>query len=158
MPASAAVCVPAPLAGTGEKSLVTHYYRSILRRAPDTSGKSYWDAEAARVLAFGVNVNEVWFAMAQQFYFSAEYGALNRDSTGFVTDLYSTFFNRAPDGAGLAFWNSNLSQGMPREVALAEFMFSTEFRNFTQAIFGNAGVRAEVDACLLYTSPSPRDS
>ena len=40
----------------------------------------------------------------------------NRDNTGFVTDLYNTFFNRAPDGGGLAFWMGQLQQGMPREV------------------------------------------
>jgi hypothetical protein len=43
---------------------------------------------------------------------------------------------------------NNLSNGMPREVALAEFMFSTEFRNFTQAIFGTATVRAEVNMAI----------
>jgi hypothetical protein len=30
------------LVGTSEKSLVTHYYRSILRRAPDAGGKTFW--------------------------------------------------------------------------------------------------------------------
>jgi hypothetical protein len=134
-----------PLSGTGEKSLVTHYYRSILRRAPDDGGKAYWSGEAARVQALGLNVNEVWFAMAGSFFASAEYQAFGRDDTGFVTDLYNTFFNRAPDGDGLAFWTGQLSSGLPREVTLVAFMFSTEFRNFTQAIFGTTAVRAEVD-------------
>jgi hypothetical protein len=93
-------------------------------------------------------VNEAWFAMAQFFFFSPEYLGFNRDDTAFVTDLYTTFFNRAPDGGGLAFWTSNLQQGMPREVLLASFMFSTEFANFTQAIFGNTGARAEVDVVM----------
>src|SRR6185369_16622825 len=79
------------------------------------------------------------FAMAQAFYFSGEYAAFNRDNTGYVTDLYNTFFNRAPDSGGLAFWVGQLASGMPREVALAEFMFSTE------AIFGNVSARAEVN-------------
>ena len=132
------------LTGTGERSLVTHYYRAILRRAPDTGGKAFWDGEALRVSALGVNVNETWFAMAQTFYSSAEYAAFNRNNSAFATDLYATFFNRAPDTAGLNFWISNLGQGMPREVALAEFMFSPEFRNFSQAIFGASAARAEV--------------
>ena len=75
--ASAAIAVS--LDGTGERSLVQHYYQSILRRAPDASGRAFWEAEAARVLALGANVNETWFAMAQQFYGSAEYAAFNRD-------------------------------------------------------------------------------
>jgi hypothetical protein len=133
------------LSGTGEKSLVTHYYRSILRRAPDDGGKAYWSGEAARVQALGLDVNEAWFALAATFYTSAEYLAFGRDDAGFVTDLYNTFFNRGPDAGGLAFWTGQLAGGMPREVVLVEFMFSAEFRNFTQGIFGTTAVRAEVD-------------
>ena len=138
----------AAVSGTGEKSLVTHYYRSILRREPDAGGKSFWQGEAARMQSIGANVNEAWFAMAQQFYFSPEYLGFNRTDNAFVTDLYVTFFNRAPDAGGLDFWTSQLSQGMPREVVLAAFMFSQEFANFTQAIFGNTAARAEVDAVM----------
>jgi hypothetical protein len=134
-----------PVVGTGEKSLVTHYYRSILRRAPDAGGKAYWSGEAARVQALGMNVNEAWYAMAGSFYFSAEYAALRRDNAGFVTDLYGTFFNRAPDAAGFADWTGQLAAGMPPEVVLASFMFSPEFASFTQSIFGSATVRKEID-------------
>ena len=133
------------LTGTGEKSLVTHYYRSILRRAPDDGGKTFWNAEAARLQALGPNVNEVWFAMAQSFYTSPEYLAFNRNDTEYVTDIYNTFFNRGPDTAGLTYWTGQLASGMPREVALVSFMFSNEFITFTQGIFGNVAVRAEVD-------------
>ena len=127
-------------------SLVTHYYQSILRRAPDTGGKAYWDSEALRVSGLGANVNEAWFAMAQTFFTSPEYAAFNRDNTAFVTDLYTTFFDRAPDAGGLAYWKGQLDSGLPREVLLAQFMFSAEFTAFTQAIFGNPPVRAEVNA------------
>ncbi len=137
-----------PLSGTGERSLVTHYYRSILRRAPDAGGKTFWDAEAARVQALGVNVNEVWFALAGSFYGSAEYAAQGRDNAGYVTDMYNTFFNRAPDAAGLTYWAGLLASGMPREVVLASFMFSSEFTTFTQAIFGAAATRKEVDTVV----------
>jgi hypothetical protein len=37
---------------------------------------------------------------------------------------------------------------MPREVLLASFMFSTEFADFTTAIFGNTAARAEVNAVM----------
>jgi len=133
------------LSGVGERSLVVHYYRSILRRDPDAGGKAFWESEAARLAAAGANVNEAWFAMAMAFYFSPEYAAFNRDNQGFVTDLYNTFFNRAPDAGGLAYWKGQLDQGMPREVLLASFMFSSEFSLFTQSIFGNTSVRREID-------------
>jgi alpha-tubulin suppressor-like RCC1 family protein len=145
---SSAGTLVADLTGTGERSLVAHYYQSILRRAPDAGGKAYWDAEAARVQALGVNVNEVWFAMAGSFYSSAEYTALNRDNAGYVTDLYGTFFNRAPDAAGFADWKGQLDAGMPREVVLASFMFSSEFATFTRTLFGTAITSKEVDTVV----------
>jgi hypothetical protein len=137
-----------PLTGVGEHSLVTHYYQSILRRNPDSGGKAFWEGEATRVSGLGANINETWYAMAMSFYASAEYAAFNRDDTGYVTDLYNTFFNRAPDAAGLTFWTGQLASGMPREVLLAQYMFSTEFANFTQAIFGNTTARAEVNMAV----------
>jgi hypothetical protein len=136
------------LSGLGERSLITHFYRSILRRAPDAGGKQFWQNEAQRFQNIGANINETWYAMAQFFYASAEYIAFNRDNSGFVTDLYNTFFNRAPDAGGLNFWVGQLNSGLPREVALAGFMFSPEFASFTQGIFGNTAARAEVDTVM----------
>ena len=37
---------------------------------------------------------------------------------------------------------------MPREVVLTSFMFSAEFANFTQAIFGNTAARKEIDTVM----------
>jgi uncharacterized delta-60 repeat protein len=136
------------LAGKGEISLSTHYYRTILRREADAAGKAFWDAEAARMQALGASVNEAWYAMAQLFFSSPEYLGFARDDTGFVTDLYNAFFSRAPDGPGLAYWVSQLEQGMPREVLLAGFMFSPEFIDFTRNLFGATAVRAEVDMVM----------
>ena len=133
------------LSGNAEKSLVTHYYRSILRRAPDSAGQAFWESEAARVVGQGANVNEAWYALAMTFFASGEFAAQGLTDAQFVTALYTTFFNRQPDSAGLSFWTGQLGAGLPREVALAEFMFSAEFRNFSQAIFGNTQVRAEID-------------
>ena len=136
------------LAGTGERSLVTHYYRTILRRAPDDAGKGFWESEAVRMRSLGANVNETWYAMATFFYFSTEYQSFNRDDAGFVTDLYGTFFNRPADAGGLPFWTGLLAQGMPREVVLVSFLFSAEFQGLTRVIFGNVQARKEVDTVL----------
>jgi hypothetical protein len=136
------------LAGTAEKSLVTHFYESILRRAPDAGGKAFWQQEALRMQSDGANPNEAWYAMSVSFLTSPEYAALGRDNVGFVTDMYMTFFNRQPDGGGLGFWVGQLDSGMPREVVLAGFLFSPEFTSFTQGIFGNTSVRAEIDVVM----------
>jgi DNA-binding beta-propeller fold protein YncE len=135
----------ASLSGTAQKSLATHFYQSILRRAPDAGGREFWEAEAARVAQLGADVSEVWYALAMTFYTSAEYASFNRTDTAYLTDLYETFFNRAPDAAGLSYWNGQLAQGMPREMVLVAFMFSTEFRDFTTGIFGDTAARAEAD-------------
>ena len=133
------------LTGAGERSLVTHYYQAILQRSPDAAGKSFWESEAARLTALGVNINETWFVMAGYFFNSAEYLAANKNDTQFVTDLYNTFFNRGPDAGGLVYWVGQIQGGLPREVVLFSFMFSSEFRTFTQGIFGNTLARPEVD-------------
>lgn len=138
----------ATVSGIGEKSLVSHYYRSILRRAPDAGGKAFWEAEAARVAGLGANINETWFALALTFYTSTEYLAFNRNSTEYVRDLYSTFFNRDADSGGLTYWTGLIAQGLPRDVVLVGFMFSPEFSGFAQAIFGNTAARAEVDTVV----------
>jgi Tol biopolymer transport system component len=128
--------------------MVNHYYESILLRAPDAGGLIFWAGEASRIQRLGVNVNEVWFSMAGSFFTSAEYLALNRDNAGYITDLYTTFFNRVPDQAGHAYWKGLLDQGLPREVALSAFTFSPEFAGFTQARFGNTAVRTEIDTVV----------
>jgi hypothetical protein len=140
--------VTVSLNGVGERSLVTHYYQSILNRAPDTSGHTFWQNEAARVSALGADMSEVWFAMAGTFFNSLEYTAGNRNDTQFVTDLYGTFFNRVPDAGGLGYWVSLIQQGMPREVVMYSFMFSPEFKSFTTALFGDTTARPEVNVVM----------
>lgn len=135
----------ASLQGVAEKSLVSHYYRSILRRAPEPAGVTFWENEAARAVNLGANVNEAWYALAQTFFNSPEYKAFNRSNSAFLTDLYITFFNRQPDQAGFDFWLGQMNQGMPQGVVLVAFMLSQEFQNFSQGIFGNTAVRAEFD-------------
>ncbi len=131
--------------GIGERSLVTHYYHAILDRAPDVPGKDYWEGEAARLSSLGIDINETWFVMAGSFFNSAEYTTADKSDTQFVTDLYNTFFNRAPDTRGLDHWTGQIQSGLPREIVLFSFMFSSEFRAFTQGIFGNTAARPEVD-------------
>ena len=41
-----------------------------------------------------------------------------------------------------------VGQSTPREVLLAAFMFSMEFRNFSHRLFGSTPVRAEIDAVM----------
>ncbi len=98
--------------------------------------------------ASGASVNEALFATSASFLASAEYASFGRDNAGFVTDLYTAFFDRVPDSGGHAFWKSQIDQGMPREVVYASFLFSAEFDAFTRAVFGSTATRSEVDTVL----------
>ena len=125
-------------------TLIAHYYQAILQRAPDSSGLTYWTNAAATTQNLGMNVSETFYAMAEAFFSSTEYAGLNRDSTGFVTDLYNAFLSRAPDATGLSYWTGQISAGMPREVVLASFMFSNEFFTYMQGLFGTTSIRPEI--------------
>jgi hypothetical protein len=131
-----------------QRSLVAHYYQSILRRVPDPSGADYWGKEASRIQLLGADVSETWYAMAAYFFSSAEYVALPPTDAKLVADAYRTFLGRDPDVSGLAYWQGQISAGMPREVVLTSFMFSQEFTTFTSSLFGNTSVRPEVNLVM----------
>jgi hypothetical protein len=142
--------------GDVEKSLVVHFYRRILRREPDLNGWFYWGSQA-RSLDWNINAfagtifnnpAEAWNAMAMAFFGSAEYAARASDDDAYLVDLYQTFFDRAPDAGGLAFWKEQLGQGLPREMILTAFMFSSEFTEINSRYFGGAAVRPEIDVVL----------
>jgi hypothetical protein len=136
------------ITGEGVRSLVPHYYTSILGRDADPGGAVFWNNEAARVQALGAELNEAWFAMAQAFFGSTEYSSLVRAPDDYLRDLYRTFFNRDPDAGGLAYWRGELNAGMPREVVLVSFMFSPEFAAFTRGLFGESAVRSEISTVV----------
>jgi len=129
-------------------SLVDHYYLAILGRAPDAGGKAFWESEAVRMQGLGVDIKEAYMVMAGYFFNSPEYVSLGTSDTRYVTDLYNTFFNRAPDGGGLAYWTGQLAAGLPRNIVLYGFLFSPEFTTFMNGIFGNTTSRAEVYAVV----------
>jgi hypothetical protein len=129
-------------------SLVPHYYESILRREPDAGGQAFWESEASRLSSIGADVNETWYAMAMSFYSSPEYAAFKRNDTDYLRDLYNTFFDRAADDAGVAYWAGLMAAGMSREAVLTNFMFSPEFSSFTTALFGPTVTRPEANMVL----------
>jgi hypothetical protein len=136
------------ISGTAEKSLATHFYRSILRREPDAAGKAYWNGEAERLVAAGADVNEAWFSLAALFFGSSEYQGQGATTRAYVTDLFRTFFAREPDTAGLLYWIGQIDAGLPREVARVGFMFSPEFRGLASRIYGTQQVRAESNVVM----------
>jgi hypothetical protein len=132
------------LAQIVEASLLDHYYESILGRAADASGRAFWQGQVNLMQSLGIDVTEAYRVMAMQFFNSREYLSFGRSDTGYVTDLYDTFLDRAPDAAGLAYWLDQLRSGAPRNVILYSFMFAPEFTSFMTATVGARPARAEV--------------
>jgi len=130
-------------AGAVEQAMITQYYQSILHRAPEAGALAAWDGEITRLRNAGLDAKEVFIAMSSQFFDSAEYRGFNRTIPEYVGDLYQTFFQRAPDAAGLSYWQTQLTQGLPRGVVLSGFQFSPEFDAYMSARLGATQTRLE---------------
>lgn len=65
--------------------------------------------------------------MATFFFNSPEYLGRNTSDLQFTTNLYRTFFQREPEGEGLAFWLDQLVRGAQRNDVMTFFLFSQEF-------------------------------
>lgn len=156
--AAAALAFPAsatsPATGKAEGSaksataLITAYYQSILRRVPDPGGLSHWEGQAAVVQSLGADPRETFRALAITFFNSDEYRSFNRTNAEYVGDLYATFFARAADSAGLAYWTGQLQAGQTREGVLLWFLFSAEFDAYMRGHFGDTRARAETDIVM----------
>jgi uncharacterized delta-60 repeat protein len=143
--------------GRVEGGLVYHFYRSILRREPDVSGADYWIGRALNLAAvigqmegayFASQTSHPWYALAMTFFGNAEYASFNAGEDAYISDLYRTFFDRDPDAAGIAYWKSQLAQGLTREGLLLQFMFSAEFVSFTDTNFNEDETRPEIETVL----------
>ncbi|MCB1766429.1 MAG: DUF4214 domain-containing protein [Candidatus Competibacteraceae bacterium] len=115
-------------------TLITHYYVSILEREPEAEGLAYWQGLIADRQAQGMDVKPVFRDMANFFFNSEEYLGRNTTDRQFITNLYLTFFQREPDEDGYAFWLEQLAGGMPRNTAMAGFLYSQEFTDFMQGL------------------------
>ncbi|MBY0241425.1 MAG: DUF4214 domain-containing protein [Burkholderiaceae bacterium] len=99
-------------------------YGIALGRTPDLGGLGYWLSrmddgmvlrDAARQFAVGAE-------------FTALYGADN-DNTAFLSAMYAHALERAPDAAGLAWWNNQLASGAAtRADVLLGFSESAEYQ------------------------------
>jgi hypothetical protein len=129
---------------------ITHYYTNILNRVADDGGKAFWQSEVSRMSNLSVSPNEAYIALALNFFTSAEFLARGFGDEQFVRNLYLTFYNREADQGGLDYWRGLLSSGLPRDMIMYAFMFSTEFGNFMIQNIGATYQRPEVGAVIDY--------
>lgn len=98
----------------------TRLYTKCLDREPEQQGLKFW--------ALALTNREVTGAYIGKFFFeSDEYVGKNTSNEDFVTALYSTFVDRAPDKGGYEFWVGKLNDGISRSDVLRAFVMCPEF-------------------------------
>jgi hypothetical protein len=96
-------------------------YTAALGRAPDAAGLGYWIG----VLDAGASLHGV----ANEFVASAEFTALvgaGADNGTFLSALYNNILHRAPDAAGLQYWQGILDGGAGRAGVVVAFSEGAE--------------------------------
>ncbi len=111
-------------------TLITHYYQSILGRAPEPAGLTYYQDKIAKAQALG-DVKPAFRQMGSDFFNSPEYLKKGTGNTAYVTTLYKTFLQRDPESAGLTYYLDLLKEGTAtRNSLLDNFVNSPEFAKF----------------------------
>lgn len=97
-------------------------YKAAFNRTPDGAGLGYWINKMDTGMAYAT--------VAQNFVNSAEFkaafGGSNPTVEVLVTKLYNNVLNRAPDAAGLTFWQDKLGTGWSTADVLGYFSTSNE--------------------------------
>lgn len=143
-------------------SLITRYYNTILGRAPDSSGLNAWVGEMDRLVGLGMDSREGFIILAKMFFNSAEYLSKGKSNSAYVTDLYTTFFDRTPSPTETAFWVDRIVSGVSRNTVMNFFVFSSEFDSYMQDRLGIPAARPEYNMVIDFyrglLSRTPDDS
>jgi hypothetical protein len=107
---------------TSEDHLVYLLYQATYDRMPDYAGFEYWAGQADARQLSALQLADIFMAAPE---FTAKFGA-NPSNDAFVTELYTNVLGRAPDPAGLAYWEGQAKSGMARDQLLVAFATSTE--------------------------------
>lgn len=121
---------------SGAQSFIERLYSVALGRASDPTGAQYWLNKVMSGASSGAD-------LARGFLFSQEFLGKNSSDEEFVTVLYNTFFDRAPDGPGMQYWLNNLSSGMSRQDVINGFINSVEWYQLCRSYGIRSGSAAE---------------
>jgi hypothetical protein len=128
-------------ADTGVRDFVTRLYTKVLNRDPDEAGYTNW---VNQLKSRKISGSEV----AYGFFFSKELTKRNLSNEEFVTLLYNTFFDRAPDEGGMKTWLTSLETGASRKYVFSGFANSKEWKGLCASYGIEPG---------SYKSDEPRD-
>ena len=121
-PASAPVTQVAGATRNGVEGFVDRLYEDALNRNADAAGRLYWINLLNTKAKSGTEV-------ANGFLNSVEFMSRDLDNEEFVNTLYSVFFNRKPDSAGLRNWMNALENGAARSEIISGFTSSEEWNS-----------------------------
>lgn len=99
---------------------VDRLYTNTLHRSADDAGRTYWVEQLSSKKVSGSEA-------ANGFFSSQEFISLNLTNSEFVSTLYTVFFGRTPDQAGLNYWVDQLNGGMTRAQVISGFTGSSEW-------------------------------
>jgi hypothetical protein len=89
---------------------------------PDYAGFEYWAGQADARQLSALQLADIFMAASE---FTAKFGA-NPSNDAYVTELYTNVLGRAPDAAGLAYWEGQANSGVARDQLLVAFATSAE--------------------------------
>jgi hypothetical protein len=107
---------------SNEDHLVYLLYQATYDRMPDYAGFEYWAGQADARQLSALQLADIFMAAPE---FAAKFGA-NPSNDAFVTELYTNVLGRAPDAAGLAYWEAQANSGVARDQLLVAFATSAE--------------------------------
>lgn len=100
---------------------IDRLYNVVLQRESDPTGREHWINQ----LASGSTGADI----ARGFFFSQEFLGRQLSNEEYLEILYNTFFDRASDPAGRAYWLGRMNSGMPRSEVYSGFVNSVEWSN-----------------------------
>jgi Domain of unknown function (DUF4214)/Peptidase M10 serralysin C terminal/Matrixin len=104
--------------GSAAGSEIYRLYETIMGRAPDSNGLTYW----MNSLFSGTSETQI----ASYITASSEFISNNLSDTAYINQLYTQGLGRNVDASGLAYWTQTLSSGATRATVAIGFANSTE--------------------------------
>lgn len=98
---------------TSNEKQITQLYIGSLSRAADSEGLNYWASA-------GLTITQIADSFAASAEFNAIYGGLSNGAL--IDEIYDNIFDRAPDEAGKAYWQSYLDNGGTADQLIVHVM------------------------------------
>ncbi len=114
------------------RTLVTHFYNSLLNRAPEPVAVPAWESYFDYALDFNVAAHFIAGDIGWRIFASDEYYHRNRSREEFIRDCYRGFLLRMPSSDEVTAW---LNGSWSRDEAISIFVNSNEFIYLIIGIF-----------------------